>query len=228
MTKSFADSRLLGSGCIYCGLVADTRDHVPSKVFLDRPYPLNLRTVDACHGCNQGFSLDEEYFATILGCTLAGTANPSDQIRPKTADTLAHNTKLRERIQKSREESTESITFEVDASRVRNVLIKLARGHVALELSVAGFGEPDSVGFQPRLYMAEEQLLHFETPPLEQLYCEVGTEAFIRQIERGVGVGWNVVQEGRYRFLSYEERGGFFVRVVFCEYLFGEVIWENP
>lgn len=25
--------------CIYCGSISDTREHVPSKIFLSKPYP---------------------------------------------------------------------------------------------------------------------------------------------------------------------------------------------
>ena len=35
------DSRIVGI-CIYCGGIAKTRDHVPSKAFLDKPYPENI------------------------------------------------------------------------------------------------------------------------------------------------------------------------------------------
>ena len=39
--------------CIYCGDVAETRDHVPSKAFMIEPYPDNLPTISACAPCNQ-------------------------------------------------------------------------------------------------------------------------------------------------------------------------------
>jgi len=52
--------------CLYCTRPGDTDDHVPPKVLLERPYPLNLRTVPACRACNGGWSLDEEYVATFL------------------------------------------------------------------------------------------------------------------------------------------------------------------
>ena len=46
--------------------VATTRDHVPSKLLLERPYPQNLSTVPSCDKCNQGWSLDEEYFGIVI------------------------------------------------------------------------------------------------------------------------------------------------------------------
>ena len=46
--------------CIYCGSIADTREHVPSKVFLNKPISDDeLPTLPACQKCNNGFSSDE-------------------------------------------------------------------------------------------------------------------------------------------------------------------------
>ena len=77
--SDFADDRLISS-CIYCGGPFETRDHVPSRVFLEAPFPENLPVVGSCRSCNQGFSRDEQYVACLLEAALAGTANP-DKIR---------------------------------------------------------------------------------------------------------------------------------------------------
>jgi hypothetical protein len=42
--RSYADERLVAS-CVYCGNVTETRDHVPSRILLDEPYPENLPVV---------------------------------------------------------------------------------------------------------------------------------------------------------------------------------------
>ena len=63
-----------GSHCTYCGADEDrtrqegeiTRDHVPPKSWLYKPYPDNLTTVDACRGCNEGFKKDDDYVGTFL------------------------------------------------------------------------------------------------------------------------------------------------------------------
>ena len=52
--------------CVYCGKLASTRDHVPSRCLLERPFPKNLITVPCCQRCNRNFSLDEEYFLVAL------------------------------------------------------------------------------------------------------------------------------------------------------------------
>ena len=52
--------------CLYCGSTADTKDHVPPKALLEKPYPKNCRTVPACKSCNSGFSSDEEYVRNAI------------------------------------------------------------------------------------------------------------------------------------------------------------------
>jgi hypothetical protein len=52
--------------CAYCGGRATTRDHVPPKLLLDRPFPPNLWTVPSCRHCNESFSADETYFRDAL------------------------------------------------------------------------------------------------------------------------------------------------------------------
>ena len=74
--RDYADSRLI-QDCIYCdGGHQETRDHVPSKAFLDSPFPDNLPVVPSCHACNHGFAVDEEYLSCLIECCLAGSANP--------------------------------------------------------------------------------------------------------------------------------------------------------
>ena len=53
--------------CTYCDSKAETRDHVPAKLLINRPFPKNLRTVPSCLRCNNSWSLDEEYLRVILG-----------------------------------------------------------------------------------------------------------------------------------------------------------------
>jgi hypothetical protein len=66
--------------CIYCGTKDDlTVDHVPPKLLLARPYPLNLLTVPACRPCNQSFQKDDEYTRTMLCIDVRSAKNPNAQ-----------------------------------------------------------------------------------------------------------------------------------------------------
>ena len=44
--------------CAYCHGEHGTSEHVPSKVFLDKPYPKDLPVIFTCKDCNNEFSSD--------------------------------------------------------------------------------------------------------------------------------------------------------------------------
>ncbi|MFT3823998.1 MAG: hypothetical protein QM731_08755 [Chitinophagaceae bacterium] len=140
--KPFADNRLI-NGCIYCGGPADTRDHVPSKCLLDRPYPENLPVVWCCETCNHNFSKDEEYFVCLLECVLCGSTDSEKIKRPSIAKILQNSPSLRKRIEASRIEVDGQVAFTPEIERINNVMLKLARGHAAFELSQLCREEPD-------------------------------------------------------------------------------------
>ena len=69
--------------CIRCARemrgLRNSRDHVPSKVLLRKPYPTNLPVVDICSRCNAGFAKDEEYVAVFMSAVLSGSSEPKLQ-----------------------------------------------------------------------------------------------------------------------------------------------------
>jgi hypothetical protein len=53
--------------CTYCGAIGlITDDHVPPRNLFPPPRPNNLLVVPSCLKCNQGASLDDEYFRLTL------------------------------------------------------------------------------------------------------------------------------------------------------------------
>lgn len=53
--------------CIYCGEAGSiTDDHVPPVSLFRSPRPSNLVTVPSCLKCNQGASMDDEYFRAMV------------------------------------------------------------------------------------------------------------------------------------------------------------------
>jgi len=66
--------------CAYCGLEKKlTTDHVPPKLFLERPFPPNLLTVPACADCNASFKADDEYTRTVLAADIRANWNYAAQ-----------------------------------------------------------------------------------------------------------------------------------------------------
>lgn len=159
----FVDERLKGI-CVYCGDRPDTRDHVPSRGFLDDPLPENLPVVEACRECNSRVSLDEEYLACLLECVMSGTTEAVVLTREKIKRALSRNPRLTAQLEACRYYDLFGHPWwQPDEARVRNVVLELARGHAAYELSEFLGDEPDviTVGVLPA--MSEEDRLEFET-----------------------------------------------------------------
>jgi hypothetical protein len=225
------DERLIGM-CVYCGAQPDTRDHVPSKVLLDEPFPPQLPVVDACASCNAGFSLDEQYLSCFLECVICGTADPSGLQRPNVMRSLNENPALKARIAASRRRNEAgNLVWQSETDRVREVVTKLARGHVAYEM-YPKMEEPDEVAFAPLQVMSGHERAAFEDVTSGTLagWPEIGSRAFLRASGKNPDpfeqIGdWIVVQPGRYRY-SVVEAGGVLVQMVLSEYLACAVSWE--
>lgn len=235
---SFADERLTGF-CVHCGGGANTRDHAPSKVFLDLPYPEYMPSVSCCERCNVSFSADEEYLAAFLDCVICGSTDPEVDRRLKVRKILSRNKKLRHDIESRKNEVRTSagdtqLVWKPDQRRVRSVIVKLARCHAAYELSEPQLTEPLTVWAYPLCSMSTKELRSFEYGAngdgrQAQLvgWPEVGSRAMQRLIvgDMDESGGWITVQPHRYRF-SASSDGEVIVRGVISEYLAYEVCWD--
>lgn len=229
--KLLADERLIG-GCVFCGCEPNTRDHVPSKAFLDDPLPENLPIVDACTACNQGFSADEEYLACFLEAVQCGTTDSEQLIREKVRRALKHNPKLAARIEAAKtQDSAGGLVWIPESDRVTKIVLKLARGHTAYELSLPQLEDPCCVFIQPILAMPNAAIAEFENAGSgeERGWPEIGSRAFLRacgaQPYDSTDGPWITVQPGRYRY-SVDQLGGVIVRIVIGEYLACHIEWE--
>jgi hypothetical protein len=241
--KDFAGDRLLYR-CTYCGSLDDTRDHVPSRVLLDAPLPENLPVVPACKACNSGFSRDEEYLACLVECVVAGSTDPDDMRRPAVAAILRRSPALRARIEAAKSVSDGHIQFDVEPERIRHILLKLARGHAAFELSRACREEPSTLWWRPLALLSEEERAPFEEAHVVGLLGEIGSRGSQRamviqpvlqasdgtQTTLGMGIvinDWIDVQDERYRYLAIDDADGVNIKIVIGEYLACEVAWNE-
>ena len=228
--KLFMDERLTGI-CVYCGAQPHTRDHVPSKVLLDEPFPPDLPVVDACESCNAGFSLDEQYVSCFLDCVISGTVEPSGLQRHNIRRILSENPALRQRIRTSqRKDKKDNLLWQPECGRIQKVITKLARGHVAYEF-YPKIEEPIKVAFAPLPLLPDQEREAFEdvTSGKLGLWPEVGSRGFFRALGKKTDqfnqIGnWIIVQPGRYRYTTVE-KSEILVRIVLSEYLACEVIW---
>lgn len=227
--KLFVDERMKGM-CVFCGAKPNTKDHCPSKVLLDEPFPPNLPVVNACESCNQSFSKDEPYLACFVECVLCGSTDHSSMSRENVRRILRDTPQLANQIQASMVfDGHGGKSWNADMDRIRHVVVKLARGHLDYELSIQECGDPDVIEIVPLQLMDQDQRDFFECPEPgpETVWPELGSRAFMRMLPSGdkVADGWLDVQDGRYRYLVGQTHGNF-VHIVLSEYLACRVSWE--
>jgi len=225
------------SWCIHCGIVATevaeiNRDHVPSKSLLKTPYPTNLPRVPVCKPCNEGFSLDEEYFCVLVNCILSGSTDPEHQNDSRVGRILSRSHKLRARIENAKVEQildggkTRSM-WQPETERVNRVILKNARGHVLYEFGEPMLTEPTHVWSAPLQAMTAAERFHFERAEWDGLLPEVGSRMLTRVFSgQDLVDGWVQVQDGIYRYVV-SQHGLMRVRTVIADYLATEVYWSD-
>jgi len=182
--EEFVDRRHKG-WCVHCAKwiweVESSRDHVPSRSLLRKPYPANLPTVSVCKFCNEGFSSDEEYLVAFLGCVLTGSTRPDRQDNPTVERILKRSPSLRRRIEGTRSESRTlfdrepRIVWAPERERVERVILKNARGHAYIEYGEPMLEAPAHVWFAPLPVLSSEQRSQFEHVLGGSLWPEVGS-----------------------------------------------------
>ena len=182
--------------------------------------------VGACRQCNEGFSRDEPYVASVIEWAATGCTSIDGVERIKIRRILSHTAALAAQMQEAQRGEPGTIAF--DPERVGRVLLKLARGHAAFELNEPQFDPPTEVVYRPLATLDPSKRDAFETPPASTLWPEVGSRAMMRAVDIARGAaGWLTVQPERYRYLAAVLPGAIVVRLVLREYLAAEVIWEN-
>jgi hypothetical protein len=224
----YSDQRFDGM-CAYCGEEPDTKDHVPSKVLLDDPFPENLHKVDCCFKCNQDFSTDELYFACLIECIINGSANIADLKREKIKRILSEKEHLRKKIENSIVFSNGQTTFSIDVRAVENVLLKLARGHASFEASRPRLEEPQFFHYKPLHLLTDTERGSFFSTPEVEIYPEVGSRLFNHLVLKNNTPysNWIHVQDNDYLYVVTSQVNQFSVRIVVYNYLAIEVIWRD-
>jgi hypothetical protein len=225
--ETFSDVRLEG-WCAYCGKMPDTRDHVPSRVLLDKPLPENLPVVASCKQCNEDFSLDEEYFACLLECAVCGTTEIEGLQREKIKKILSRKPKLRRRISEAVVEIDGQTFFKFEPERFKKVIMKLARGHARYENSELQLDEPSELWIKAVHTMTEDEIEEFFSERIPDLLPEFGSRSFQRifiDLNNNAFSSWISVQPENYRY-SFNCDGKIVIKILIREYLAVRVIWN--
>ena len=220
---------------------ADTRDHVPSKCLLEKPYPPNLPVVGCCEKCNQDFSKDEQYLVCLIESVLCGSTDPEKIGRASVSRIMEKLPALRQRIENSKTEINGQIVFVPEFDRIRNVMLKLARGHAAFELSQPCTKDPDYYWCGPIYSLTQEAQDDFNAVHFQEIVGEIGSRNMQRLLvtqmtqmsENGTSKtinmiinDWLDVQDDLYRYLTINDMGSIVIRIVIAEYFACEIEWK--
>ena len=227
--KLFHDERL-GGTCFHCGRAGpETDDHVPPKIFLDKPYPKNLITVPSCRRCNSASSDDEQYVASLIEVVVCGTTDPRRLKRRKISKTLEHAPALQERLRRASTAKNGDQFVHPEQERVDRVLEKIARGLWRFETAQDTTDFKATVSYDVAPIMNEERTMSFfDSGSGLSGWGEIGSRGFIRSCLGGYesvhGPGWEDVQVDRFSFSV--DSGGDHVRMIFSNYLYTMVRLE--
>lgn len=226
--KNYADSRHT-SLCAYCAAFETklTKDHTPSKVFLEKPYPENLHIVPACLDCNNNFSPDEEYLSYWIEIALFQQTGIKTGRYKKAVRALDRNITLKKGVLEENLLNKNNI-LPLDEAKFNNIVFKLASGHSLFKQNIPQYNTPASIKwfYLQTLDVTDRHL--FEQEPQMDIFPEVGSRTVIVIDAYGCPrYSWEIVQEGTYRYLVASDENSIIVKIVFREFLACEVIWED-
>ena len=223
----YGDCRLTNF-CAYCGKLAETEDHVPSRCFLDKPYPKDLPVVPCCHNCNRDFSEDEEYVSCLIDCMKANTVVPDEILREKTRRTLLHSPKLQERIALQKREFGGVTVFDIEKERLEKVIRKLAFGHLAFENDTLSWNSTYHISMWLLPEMSDSQKQQFFQPYKGSILPEVCSHALdhieLHHEDNGdisYYSYWYTVQKNRYEYCVSPDSDR--VKLIIADFLAVEV-----
>ena len=130
------------------------------------------------------------------------------------------------------------LIFNIEVPRVRSVLLKLARGHVAYELSTVCRSEPSRFLRGSLSQLSIEEREYFEDIYVTEMLPEIGSRGLQRLLVTQVKlqnndsvnlfiVDWVEVQQNRYRYLAYGDKNEIRVKIVLSDYLYCVILWAS-
>lgn len=222
--------------CIYCRTnVANSREHLPSRIFLDTPYPEEYSVVPACDKCNGGFSADEVYVSSFIDKLRNELSNNGFPLREKTISAINHDKELEKILNEQIRTENGKILVNYVPESFSKILIKLAKGHLCqAQDKVFDSDCSTECNFKFKPDLSEDELYHFEELPHVDKVSECGSD-FTHGLLIVAGIGlpsqifvpWKEVQDGNYRYLTYFEHDNYIVRIIICETLFAEVLFSE-
>jgi len=218
--------------CVYCGEKADSREHIPSKVFLNEPFTTNLAILPSCKKCNNSYSENEQYLACLIDYVQYKMDNLKAVKRSKIQRTFDSRANIESEFENSTKYTlTGNVEYiEYNDYKIKNILLKLSIGHAIYTLSLIHLDEPNIINYKFLPELTQEELDNFNSEPVFDILPEIGSRGatYISILENVIPIStWNIIQDGQYRFLAFQEKSTITVRIVIGEYFYSELIWEN-
>lgn len=225
--NNYADKRQT-SLCAYCGehKTKFTRDHSPSKAFLNKPYPNNLYVLSACFTCNNNFSIDEEYVAYWIAIALYKLNGIKTNKYLNAIRAIERNDNLK-KLFFGTNLFNEDDLVPIDENRLKNILYKLASGHVLYHHNNPKYELPATINWFFLSSLGINERYAYEQEILVEVYPEVGSRTIIMDQYGNAYYPWLIAQEGVYRYFVAETGNSQVVKIVFNEFLACEVLWKD-
>ncbi|MCL2762485.1 MAG: hypothetical protein FWD36_04665 [Treponema sp.] len=222
---TFYDSRH-DNYCSYCGNRPDTRDHVPSKILLDKPFPENLPVVPCCLECNNKFSVDEEYVSCIFECIIKNICEIKNIKNIRIRNIFERKITLYKKVKELFSNNDIQQILYQEKERINNVLVKLSKGHYKYEFGEPMFNSPDIINTNILKYMKDDDLNKYFSFIKENIFPEIWSRSFINFYQKEL-FWWIEVQENVYLYLVYRDGDKSIVKIIIMDYFAFEIIWIN-
>lgn len=215
----------VGKCCIFCHryFLELTREHAPSKILINEPFPENLPIVYSCKECNSSFSLDEEYVACIIECARCKSTQIHDLERLKIRQILSKQKKLYDKIRIN--------NGVIDINRMKHVVTKLSICHLFFETNTLVEDNPDYFNFFFRDNVSINEINNFNKvneiyilPEISRCYDNI---LLMDDNSEKLFYNWVIVQEEQYRYLCEYTEEMYIVKIVISEYAYFEIRWKH-
>lgn len=229
------------SDCIYCGEPADSKEHIPSKVFLTKPYPNNLGIVPACRKCNKSFSGDEVFLSILIEKLKSRYFYPNYEYSQEVETRINYNKKIVNDIEKALQDND----FSNFDNTIQRVLFKLALGHSVFEISEGYCIAEGKINYSFAGNMSYEETEEFTLPfnvtdePLPEMGSRVYERILFiectlqdesnsrdRHIAPLILLDWVDVQEFKYSYTCYRFGDEIIIKMVINEFLYAMVVFN--
>ena len=116
--------------------------------------------------------------------------------------------------------------WQPEKDRIKEVILKLSRGHIAYELGIQRVDEPEFIEILPIPSMSKAKLEAFYLLESGHLYPEIGSRAYVNSLtgKPTAYEQWFAVQNNRYYYAVGQSHGDW-VKIVLSNYLACHVAW---